>query len=102
MAGLKGYDGNIVIEESEAKADIDNIKQAVTKLQKARELLNPAKIDDACMAGTMRAALDSQLNKLCADLKKFEESCGSTNGYIKKTVEKYQRIDREVAEKMRG
>lgn len=102
MAGLRGYDGKIVIDENEANKDIKNIEQAVEKLERARELLSPSKIDDARMTGKMRYSLDSQLNKICSDLTVIERLCLKTNHFINKTVEKYKKIDEEVAKQIRG
>ncbi len=101
MAGLRGYDGKIVIDEGEARADMRKIDEAASKLAKAREQLDPGRIDSASMAGKARATLDEQLNKICRDLSRMEEQCRETSGYIGKVVAHYQRIDAELEKQMR-
>lgn len=102
MAGLRGYDGKIVIDEREAREDMKKIDEAAAKLAKARELLDPGRIDANSMAGRLRAPLDEQLNKIRNDLNRMEAECKDTSGFIGKVVEKYKRIDAEVAKQIRG
>jgi hypothetical protein len=102
MAGLRDYNGKIVIDEYEAAADVRNIDEARVKLAEARRLLDPKKLDDSRMLGAMRDALNALLEKACADLDGRESKCDQVKDFINRTVATYQRIDRELSESMRG
>ena len=97
MARLRNSSGQIVIDEGEARADIRNIEQARAKLEEARRLLDPNKLDDARMLGAARDALDGLFVRACKDLDSWIRQCDETKNFINATVEKYQKIDRELA-----
>jgi hypothetical protein len=102
MAGLRDYNGKIVIDDGEAAADVRRIETAGAKIEEAIKLLDPGKIDDARMFGAARTALDGVLEKMRGDLEKMRENCGHTKDFINNTVEKYRRIDRELRDTMKG
>jgi hypothetical protein len=101
MSGLRGYDGKIMIDEGEASSDIRNIDEARSKLEAAIKLLDPAKIDRARMEGETRIIMENQLSTAVKKIRAQMENCVGTSSYIKDTVEKYRRIDRELEKKMR-
>ena len=45
MSGLRDASGTIVIDEAEAESDIRKIELAKSKLNDAKQILNPANID---------------------------------------------------------
>ena len=102
MAGLRDANGQIVINEQEAEADIRKINQAKAKLAEARRMLNPSKLDDERMLGATRDALNEKLAKMNSDLDNWEHSCDSAAKYIRSVVDKYRRIDREYTQKARS
>jgi hypothetical protein len=102
MAGLRDYNGKIVIDEHEAAADVRNIDEARVKLAEARRLLDSKKLDDDRMLGAARDALVTLLDKACADLDGRESKCDQIKDFINKTVATYQRIDRELSASARG
>ncbi|GHS95049.1 hypothetical protein AGMMS50276_09290 [Synergistales bacterium] len=102
MAGLRDYDGKIVIDESEANKDINYINDARAKLEAAVRLLDPAKLDRTRMEGETRVALESQLTAAIKKIRAQMDNCASMSRYIKDVVAKYRQIDREMAERMRG
>ncbi len=102
MAGLMDANGQIVINEQEAEADIRKITQAKQKLAETRKMLDPSKLDDAHMQGVSRVALEEKLAKMNKDLDKYERNCDAVIRYIRSTIEKYKRIDREYKRKARS
>ncbi|MDR1472248.1 MAG: hypothetical protein LBS75_06970 [Synergistaceae bacterium] len=102
MAVYRDSSGRIMIDEGEARSDVKKIDSAKSKLAQARDLLNPGKIDGLVVGGSAREALDEKLAKICADLSQLETSCGDTGNFINSTVAKYQRIDREIRDSIRG
>jgi hypothetical protein len=101
MSGLRDSSGQIVIDEHEAAMDIRNIDEARAKLAEARRLLDPGKLDDNRMLGMTRDAFGALLGKIYKELDEREIKCDATKEVIKKTIEKYQRIDRELRESLR-
>jgi hypothetical protein len=101
MAGLRDSSGKIVIDEHEAALDIRNIDEARTKLAEARRLLDSNKLSDSRMLGMTRDAFGTLLAKVCKELDGREAKCDATKDFIKKTVEKYQQLDRELSKHMR-
>ena len=99
MSGLRDASGAIVIDEAEAEEDIRRIKQARSKLDEAKQYLNPASIDTERMSGLTRDALEEQFSRMNKDISEWENICESTIGYIRRVVAEYQRIDREYAAK---
>ncbi|MBR1418041.1 MAG: hypothetical protein IJ576_03645 [Synergistaceae bacterium] len=99
MAGLMDSNGQIVINELEAEADIRKIIAAKQRLAEVRNMLNPSKLDDEHMLGSVRSALEEKLAKMNRDLDKYERSCDSVIKYIRSTIDKYKRIDREYKRK---
>lgn len=102
MASLRNANGKIVIDEAEAEADAKKIEQAKAKLEEARQLLDPSKIDPERMRGETANGLQEVFSKLSKDCKTWEERCDTTAKYIRSVVKKYQRIDREYAQKLSG
>jgi tRNA(Ser,Leu) C12 N-acetylase TAN1 len=103
IAANAGYSKKIVIDEAEAAADIKNIKNAIAKLAEARALLNPGRLNDSLMLGSVRTALGGKLDEFNANyLKKFERECEETCDMINAAVRKYRRIDRELAGRVQG
>lgn len=102
MANLRNANGQIVINEQEAAADIRRIRSAKQKIDEARAMLDPAKIDDEQMLGAARFAYAELLEKIRRELYARSSACENTATYIRNVVEKYQRIDRELAAKARG
>jgi hypothetical protein len=102
MTLLRDVDGTVVINEMEALVDIKSIRDAKAKLQEAVKLLDPARLDDARMSGKAREALGEQFQRICKDLANLGLNCDITNKFIENTVEKYQRIDRELAKAVKG
>ena len=100
MAGLRDSNGKIVIDEYEAAQDMQNIENARAKLAEARKLLDPNKLVDDRMLGATRDAFGSLLEKACKELRDREAKCDEIRNFIKSTVEKYQRIDRELGSQM--
>lgn len=99
MSGLRDSSGAIVIDEAEAEEDIRRIQQARSKLDEAKQYLNPASIDTERMSGLTRDALEEQFSRMNKDISEWENICESTIGYIRRVVAEYQRIDREYAAK---
>ncbi|MDR1472245.1 MAG: hypothetical protein LBS75_06955 [Synergistaceae bacterium] len=101
---IAAFEGSnrIVIDEAEAAADIRNIEDAARKLAEARALLAPDRINDSCMMGKTRGALNEKLGGIGTALKKFESWCAQECGMINMVVRKYQRIDRELAGRVQG
>ncbi len=99
MSGLRDASGAIVIDEAEAEEDIRRIQQARSKLDEAKQYLNPASIDTERMSGLTRDALEEQFSRMNKDISEWENICESTIGYIRRVVAEYQRIDREYAAK---
>ncbi len=102
MSGLRDASGTIVIDEAEAESDIRKIELAKSKLNDAKQILNPANIDSERMFGAARDALEEQLLKISQDLSDWEDRCDSSVRYIRHVVAEYKRIDREFAAKARG
>ena len=73
--------------------------QARTKLDEAKQYLDPAGIDSERMRGLTRDALEEQFAKMNKNLTEWEDFCEATISYIRKVVAEYQRIDREYAAK---
>ncbi len=99
MSGLRDSSGSIVIDEAEVEEDIRRIMQARTKLDEAKQYLDPAGIDSERMRGLTRDALEEQFAKMNKNLTEWEDFCEATISYIRKVVAEYQRIDREYAAK---
>lgn len=99
MSGLRDSSGSIVIDEAEVEEDIRRIMQARTKLDEAKQYLDPAGIDSERMRGLTRDALEEQFAKMSKNLTEWEDFCEETISYIRKVVAEYQRIDREYAAK---
>jgi hypothetical protein len=95
-------DGSIVIDEREARADIENIRRAHAKLEEAMKLIDPAKLDDSRMAGKAGDALGDQRRRIYKNLANLSLNCEKSNQLIEQTVTKYQRIDRELAKIAKG
>jgi hypothetical protein len=102
MAGLRGYNGKIVIDEGEASRDVRNIEEARGKIAEAQRMLDSGKIDDARFFGAGRDALNEALAKIVKELGNLDGACGSSKKFINDTVAKYQRIDRELRNSMKG
>ena len=102
MASLRNANGKSVIDEAEAEADAQKIEQAKAKLEEARQFLDPSKIDAERMRGETADGLQEVFSKLQRDIKTWEERCDTTAKYIRSVVKKYQRIDREYAQKIGG
>ena len=99
MSGLRDSSGTIVIDEAEVEEDIRRVTQARTKLDEAKQYLDPAGIDSERMRGLTRDALEEQFAKMRKNLTEWEDFCEETISYIRKVVAEYQRIDREYAAK---
>ena len=99
MSGLRDASGAIVIDEAEAEEDIRRIQQACSKLDEARQYLNPASIDNTRMSGLTRDALEEQFTRMNKDLSDWENICEGTISYIRRVIAEYQRIDREYTAK---
>jgi len=91
-----GYSYIIEINEAEAEQDVRNIEEAIAKISMARALLNPGKIQDENMLGNTRTTLDEQMGKFCKELEELETTCRTTGKFIRSTVEKYKKLDREL------
>ena len=102
MAGLRDANGQIVINEQEAEADIRKIQQAMLKLSDVRGSLEPGKLDRERMRGETLDGYAEVLKRLIDDLKFWEEKCEATIKYIKDVVANYKRVDREYAAKAGG
>lgn len=98
-AGLRDANGQIVINEAEAEADIRKIEQAKARLLEARRLLDPKNIDAEQMLGETRDALEEKYAKINKDITNWEDKCSATIKYIRSVVENYKRIDREYTRK---
>ena len=101
MAGLRNSNGQVVIDKNEALNEIRNIKQVKAKLADTRKLLDPSRLDNAHMQGETRNALSESLRNLGNEISKWEGNCTSVSNYINQVVNKYERIDREYARKLR-
>lgn len=99
MSGLRDASGTIVIDEAEAESDIRKIELAKSKLDEAKQILNPANIDGERMFGAARDALEEQLVRIGQDLSDWENRCDDSVRYIRHVVAEYKRIDREFAAK---
>ena len=99
MSGLRDASGSIVIDEAEAEEDIRRIQQARSKLEEAKQYLDPASLDSERMYGMTRDALEEQFIRMNKDLAEWEDFCDATVSYIRRVVAEYQRIDREYAAK---
>ena len=99
MSGLRDASGTIVIDEAEAEEDVRRIQQARSKLDEAKQYLDPASIDSERMCGLTRDALEEQFAKINKDLSEWENFCEEITQYIRRIVAEYQRIDREYAAK---
>ena len=99
MSGLRDASGTIVIDEAEAEEDVRRIQQARSKLDEAKQYLDPASRDSERMCGLTRDALEEQFAKINKDLSAWENFCEETTQYIRRIVAEYQRIDREYAAK---
>jgi hypothetical protein len=102
MSVYKDASGKITIDEGEAKSDVNKINSARSKLAQARDILNPDKIGNLVIGGATREALDLQLAKVCKDLSSLETSCEDVGNFINSAVAKYQRIDRDLRNSMKG
>jgi hypothetical protein len=102
VAELRDSEGVIVINEIEAQADIKTIGDARAKLQEAMKLLNSDRLDDARMSGKVRDELLDQFQRICGALGRLSFDCDTTNKFIENTVEKYRRIDSELAKTVKG
>ena len=102
MSGLRDASGTIVIDEAEAESDIRKIELAKSRLNDAKQILNPANIDSERMFGAARDALEEQLVKIGQDLSDWEDRCDASVRYIRHVVAEYKRIDREFAAKAKG
>ena len=102
MSGLRDASGAIVIDEAEAEEDIRRIELAKSKLEAAKQILSPAKIDSERMFGATRDALEEQLTKIERDLSDWGDRCDFSVKYIRHVVAEYKRIDREFAAKAKG
>ncbi len=101
MSGLRDASGTIVIDEAEAEEDIRRVQQARSKLEEAKQYINPANLDSERMYGMTRDALEEQFTRMSKDLAEWEDFCDATVSYIRSIVAEYQRIDKEFAAKAR-
>ena len=99
MSGLRDSSGTIVIDEAEAEEDIRKIEIARSKLNEAKEILNPGNIDGDRMFGAAHDALEEQLTRIGQDLLEWDGICEGSIKYIRHVVAEYQRMDREFAKK---
>ena len=102
MAKLRDSNGRIVIDEAEAESDASKIEQARAKLEEARNLLDKSKLDPERMRGETLTSLEEVFSSLGKNFKIWEERCDLTAKYIRSVVRKYQRIDREYAQKVKN
>lgn len=102
MQGLRDQDGQIVISEREAAADIKKIERAVDKLRSALKILSPSSIDDTKMRGETRDALEELLHRTCSDIARRSGQCDEVVRYINAVVENYRRADSECAASIGG
>ena len=100
--GLRDSNGQIVINEQEAEADIRKIEQAKSKLEEARKLLDASKFDRERMRGETLDALTDNFSKLNKELNDWETKCTLIVKYIRSIVANYKRIDREYAGRVHG
>lgn len=101
MAGLRNSDGHIVIDKQQAESDIRNIEQTRQKLAEVRKMIDPSKLDDSHMLGETRTALADSLTKMNKELREWESKCEAVANEIKRVVSRYERIDREYAQRQR-
>jgi hypothetical protein len=101
MAGLRDYNGRIVIDEGEAAADVRKIDEAINKITSVYQTIDPAKIDDSRFMGAAREGFDDFLGRIRKDLSDMKTRCESAKKLINDAVAKYRRIDMELRDSMR-
>ena len=102
MAKLRDSSGKIVIDEAEAEADAKKIEQARAKLEEARNLLDKSKLDHERMRGETLTSLENIFSNMAKNFQTWEEHCDLTVKYIRSVVSKYQRLDREYAQRVKN
>jgi hypothetical protein len=103
MGMLKDLYGRIMIDENEARADIENIRSACEFIENARKLLNPdGNINRTLMEGDAASLFVRHLERIHRALGREIESCGHTADFIKRVIDKYIETDRALSQQMKG
>lgn len=100
MAAYKDSSGKITIDSADVQNDIRRINGAISDLQKSENAIKrviehanegKGKTNDAIIAkaGELKKRISDEINSL-----------ESTKEFMNRTVEKYERIDREIKERI--
>jgi hypothetical protein len=103
MGLLKDIYGKIMIDESEARSDIESINSACELIENARRLFNADEnIDRTRMEGEAASLLVGHLERIHRSLGREIDSCRKTADFIKSVVEKYIETDRVLSQQAKG
>lgn len=94
--------GQITIDEAAANADIQKIRNAITKLEDSKNSIGRLKASASSMQGQTGTAIVEQCARLDAQVSGLIQKLNSSITYIRRTVEKYKEEDRLVAQKIRS
>ncbi len=94
--------GQITIDEAAANADIQKIRNAITKLEDSKNSLNRLKTSASSMQGLTGQAIVDQSVKLDKQIAALIEKLNTSASYIRKTVDKYREMDRQLAQKIKS
>ena len=90
------------IDEAAANADIQKIRNAITKLEDSKNSLNRLKTSASSMQGLTGQAIVDQSVKLDKQIAALIEKLNTSASYIRKTVDKYREMDRQLAQKIKS
>lgn len=94
--------GQITIDENAARADVQKIKSAITKLQESQNSLNRLMTSASGMQGNTGMAIVEQSQRLSAQIKQLIERLNNSASLINKTVAKYREQDRMLARQIQS
>lgn len=94
--------GQITIDEAAANKDINNIRQAVSKLEDSQNSLVRLFSAASTMQGQTGQAIVEQSGKLQSRIEALKTQLNRSASLIQSTVEKYREEDRQLAQSIRS
>ncbi|MCL2301044.1 MAG: hypothetical protein FWC27_12955 [Firmicutes bacterium] len=100
MANLTGWNGQLMINTTEAEYDRQQAAQAQRCVQQAKQLLRPERLDPARYAGPSAGMFEDLIVQLNAQLRAMDDACADVQRFIADTVNHYVELDAELAGRM--
>lgn len=94
--GYKDYNGKITIDEVAANKDVKRFREAISKLEAARNSVNQLIQQGSQTRGNTGNAIVSKGNEIKRQLDMLINNLNNEISVINKTVAKYKRLDQEV------